>query len=148
MVTLPLYYIWTVDLFSPNWENVHNLKRWIFKVFLPVVRRYSPFALFFSCTSYVFSIDSNSLPRPQYLHNIYYIPLNQYFVKALVSIGVRLGQLADRETKTQRLLAELSTLNLNLPARVWMPLQAVDFTHLVVRVPPQAASVLNSKDKE
>jgi len=69
------------------------------------------------------------------------------FLKALVSIGVRLGQLADRETKTQRLLAELSTLNLNLPARVWMPLQAVDFTHLVVRVPPQAASVLNSKDK-
>jgi len=69
------------------------------------------------------------------------------FLKALVSIGKRLGQLPDRETKTQRLLAELSMLNLNLPARVWLPLQSAEVPHLVVRVPPQAASVLNSKDK-
>jgi len=69
------------------------------------------------------------------------------FIKALVSIGKRLGQLPDRETKTQRMLAELSTLNLNLPARVWLPLQTPDFPHFVVRIPQQAASVLNSKDK-
>jgi hypothetical protein len=69
------------------------------------------------------------------------------FLKALVSIGKRLGQLPDRETKTQRLLAELSMLNLNLPARVWLPLHSDQFPHLVVRIPPQAASVLNSKDK-
>lgn len=68
--------------------------------------------------------------------------------KALVSIGKRLGQLPDRESKTQRLLAELSMLNLNLPARVWLPLHSDEFPHLVVRIPPQAASVLNSKDKE
>ena len=37
-------------------------------------------------------------------------------------VGKRLGQLPDRESKTQRLLAELSMLNLNLPARVWLPL--------------------------
>ncbi len=37
-------------------------------------------------------------------------------------VGKRLGQLPDRESKTQRLLAELSLLNLNLPARVWLPL--------------------------
>jgi len=72
----------------------------------------------------------------------------QEFVKALVSIGKRLGTLHDRESKTQRLLAELSMLNLNLPARVWLPIQASDSSaHHVVRVPPQAASVLNSKDK-
>jgi len=71
----------------------------------------------------------------------------QEFVKALVSVGKRLGTLPDRESKTQRLLAELSMLNLNLPARVWLPLYARDFPHYVVRVPPQAASVLNSKDK-
>ena len=68
--------------------------------------------------------------------------------QALVSIGKRLGQLPDRETKTQRMLAELSTLNLNLPARVWLPHQTPEYSHLVVRIPPQAASVLNSKDKE
>lgn len=72
----------------------------------------------------------------------------QEFVKALVSIGKRLGTLHDRESKTQRLLAELSMLNLNLPARVWLPIQTSDSSaHHVVRVPPQAASVLNSKDK-
>ena len=54
-------------------------------------------------------------------------------------------------------------LNLNLPARVWVPIHpavsdgdstdsAVDLVdhsvhHQVVRVPPQAATVLNSKDK-
>lgn len=71
----------------------------------------------------------------------------QEFVKALLGVGKRLGTLPDRESKTQRLLAELSMLNLNLPARVWLPLYARDFPHYVVRVPPQAASVLNSKDK-
>jgi hypothetical protein len=69
------------------------------------------------------------------------------FLKALVSIGRRLAQLPDRESKTQRLLAELSTLNLNLPARVWLPHRTPEFSHFVVRIPPQAASVLNSKDK-
>lgn len=71
----------------------------------------------------------------------------QEFLKALVSVGKRLSQLPDRESKTQRLLAELSMLNLNLPARVWLPLHLKETAHLVVRVPPSAASVLNSKDK-
>ena len=71
----------------------------------------------------------------------------QEWVRALVSVGKRLGTLPDRESKTQRLLAELSMLNLNLPARVWLPLQARDNPHYIVRVPAQAASVLNSKDK-
>lgn len=71
----------------------------------------------------------------------------QEFCRALVSVGKRLGTLPDRDSKTQRLLAELSMLNLNLPARVWLPLHARNTPHYVVRVPPQAASVLNSKDK-
>jgi len=71
----------------------------------------------------------------------------QEWVKALVCVGKRLGTLPDRESKTQRLLAELSMLNLNLPARVWLPLDARAQPHYVVRVPEQAASVLNSKDK-
>ena len=51
-----------------------------------------------------------------------------------------------QESKTQRLLAELSLLNLNLPARVWLPIHhSSEAQHLVVRVPAQAASVLNSK---
>ncbi len=75
------------------------------------------------------------------------------FVKALISIGKRLGTLPNKDAKTQRLLAELSMLNLNLPARVWIPIHTaseedvVSSHHHVVRVPPQAATVLNSKDK-
>lgn len=77
----------------------------------------------------------------------------QEFIKALISIGKRLGALPTKEVKTQRLLAELSMLNLNLPARVWIPIHpasqedVVNTHHHVVRVPPQAATVLNSKDK-
>jgi hypothetical protein len=77
----------------------------------------------------------------------------QEFIRALISIGKRLGTLPTKDVKTQRLLAELSMLNLNLPARVWVPIHTAsseDFSaanHHVVRVPPQAATVLNSKDK-
>jgi len=42
----------------------------------------------------------------------------QEFIRALIGIGKRLSALPTKEAKTQRLLAELSLLNLNLPARV------------------------------
>ncbi|XP_043196232.1 phosphatidylinositol 4-kinase beta-like isoform X1 [Amphibalanus amphitrite] len=67
------------------------------------------------------------------------------FIGALMSIGQRLGAMPTREAKTTQLLNELSLLNLNLPARVWLPLYSTG--HHVVRVPAQAAAVLNSKDK-
>lgn len=44
-----------------------------------------------------------------------------------------------------RLVAELQLLNLNLPARVWLPFG--DSHHHIVRIPPSAGVVLNSKDK-
>ncbi|KAG7162169.1 phosphatidylinositol 4-kinase beta-like [Homarus americanus] len=69
------------------------------------------------------------------------------FVRALITIGKRLGAQPTKEAKTSRLLAELSVLNLNLPARVYLPLCATEMSHHVVRIPPQAAVVLNSKDK-
>jgi len=71
----------------------------------------------------------------------------QHFVKSLISISHRLAGLPDKESRTQSLLASLSMLNLNLPGRVWLPLYAEETPHYIVRVPPQAASVLNSKDK-
>ena len=76
----------------------------------------------------------------------------QEFIRALISIGKRLSTLPTKEAKTQRLLAELSMLNLNFPARVWLPISPQDSDcnkpqHHVVRIPPQAATVLNSKDK-
>ncbi|XP_037081607.1 phosphatidylinositol 4-kinase beta-like, partial [Pollicipes pollicipes] len=67
------------------------------------------------------------------------------FINALISIGQRLGAMPTREAKTTQLLNELSLLNLNLPARVWLPLHSAG--HHVVRIPAQAAAVLNSKDK-
>ncbi|XP_018009987.1 phosphatidylinositol 4-kinase beta [Hyalella azteca] len=69
------------------------------------------------------------------------------FVRSLISIGKRLSAQPTKEAKTSRLLAELSVLNLNLPARVYLPLGVTDRPHHIVRVPPQAAVVLNSKDK-
>lgn len=50
-----------------------------------------------------------------------------------------------KEVRSQLLISELTKLNLNLPARVWMPI--FGHPHMVVRVPPQAAVLLNSKDK-
>lgn len=67
------------------------------------------------------------------------------FIKSLICIGKLLSTLDTKEAKTTRLLGELGTLNLNLPARVWLPLH--NTPHHVVRIPPQAAAVLNSKDK-
>ncbi|XP_078664883.1 phosphatidylinositol 4-kinase beta-like isoform X2 [Branchiostoma floridae x Branchiostoma belcheri] len=67
------------------------------------------------------------------------------FINALMAIGSRLQGLATRELRTSRLYAELSLLNLNLPARVWLPCHPPQ--HHVVRIPHSAAVVLNSKDK-
>lgn len=67
-------------------------------------------------------------------------------MQALILIGKLLSSIPTKEAKTTRLVAELTTLNLNLPARVWLPLNSYN-PHLIVRIPPQVAAVLNSKDK-
>uniref|UniRef100_A0A6P7GB21 Phosphatidylinositol 4-kinase beta-like n=1 Tax=Diabrotica virgifera virgifera TaxID=50390 RepID=A0A6P7GB21_DIAVI len=68
------------------------------------------------------------------------------FMQALILIGKLLSSIPTKEAKTTRLVAELTTLNLNLPARVWLPLNS-QYPHFIVRIPPQVAAVLNSKDK-
>lgn len=68
------------------------------------------------------------------------------FMKALISIGERLRFVATKEAKTNHLVGELNSLNLNLPARVWLPLDGTK-PHHVVRIPSNVAAVLNSKDK-
>ncbi|GAV04312.1 hypothetical protein RvY_14613 [Ramazzottius varieornatus] len=67
------------------------------------------------------------------------------FVKALVKIGRNLTR-SPKDGRTVRLAADLGVININLPARVWLPLYC-DTPHHVVRIPPTAAAVLNSKDK-
>jgi hypothetical protein len=67
------------------------------------------------------------------------------FTKALISIGKKLVRIATKELKTQRLMSELAIVNMNLPARVWLPLY--DFPHHIVRIPYRSAAVLNSKEK-
>ncbi|XP_061377712.1 phosphatidylinositol 4-kinase beta isoform X2 [Danaus plexippus] len=67
------------------------------------------------------------------------------FLTALTNIGRRLAGVADKERRNGRLRAELATLDLNLPARVWLPLHQKP--HYILRIPPHAAAVLNSKDK-
>ncbi|CAG9858590.1 unnamed protein product [Phyllotreta striolata] len=68
------------------------------------------------------------------------------FMQALILIGKLLSSIPTKEAKTTRLVAELTTLNLNLPARVWLPLCSQN-PHFIVRIPSQVAAVLNSKDK-
>lgn len=65
----------------------------------------------------------------------------------MINIGKRLGAQQSKEEKTSRLGVDLRTLNLNLPARVWLPIHSDTQPHLVVRIPPESAVVLNSKDK-
>lgn len=67
------------------------------------------------------------------------------FLTELKNIGRRLTGLASKEVRNGQLRAELTTLNLNLPARVWLPLH--DKPHFVLRIPLVTAAVLNSKDK-
>uniref|UniRef100_H2Z9X0 Phosphatidylinositol 4-kinase beta n=1 Tax=Ciona savignyi TaxID=51511 RepID=H2Z9X0_CIOSA len=67
------------------------------------------------------------------------------FIKALMHIGKRLTTEPTKDAKTHRLVAELQLLNLNLPARVWLPFR--DSNHHIVRLPTSAGVVLNSKDK-
>lgn len=64
-----------------------------------------------------------------------------------MAIGNRLKSIPGKEGKTSRLIAELALLNLNLPARVWLPIYLSETKHHVVRVPHTAGVVLNSKDK-
>lgn len=69
------------------------------------------------------------------------------FISALIAVGKRLTSLATKDLKTSRLYAELSLLNLNLPAKVSLPVHSGIGDHFVVRIPHTAAVVLNSKDK-
>uniref|UniRef100_A0A146KRY8 Phosphatidylinositol 4-kinase beta n=3 Tax=Lygus hesperus TaxID=30085 RepID=A0A146KRY8_LYGHE len=67
-------------------------------------------------------------------------------IKSLINIGKLLATISTKEARTTRLISELTTVNLNLPARVWLPL-STHIPHHIVRIPPHAAAVLNSKDK-
>lgn len=72
------------------------------------------------------------------------------FTRSLLDLGVRLASLSCKEQRTRRLHAEFALLNMNLPARVFLPVHARgngEPGHIVVRVPPTAAVCLNSKDK-
>ncbi|XP_046409330.1 phosphatidylinositol 4-kinase beta [Neodiprion fabricii] len=68
------------------------------------------------------------------------------FIQSLISIGKLLGTIPTKEGKIVQLAAELNAINLNLPARVWIPLYS-SVPHHIVRVPSQSAAILNSKDR-
>jgi len=61
--------------------------------------------------------------------------------------GIILQLLSFVSCVASRLYAELSLLNLNLPAKVSLPVHPGIGDHYVVRIPHTAAVVLNSKDK-
>lgn len=67
-------------------------------------------------------------------------------INSLIQIGKNLSAVLNKDDKTPKLIAELNLVNLNLPARVWLPVYAHK-PHVILRIPPQDATVLNSKDK-
>uniref|UniRef100_A0AC34FJK9 PI3K/PI4K catalytic domain-containing protein n=1 Tax=Panagrolaimus sp. ES5 TaxID=591445 RepID=A0AC34FJK9_9BILA len=69
------------------------------------------------------------------------------FVKALMNIGNKLKFIPLKSDKSRQLVYELFMLNLNLPARVCIPMYANTLEHYVVRIPHTSGCVLNSKDK-
>eukprot|EP00041_Stephanoeca_diplocostata_P016583 m.327453 g.327453 ORF g.327453 m.327453 type:complete len:947 (+) comp20413_c0_seq1:480-3320(+) len=99
----------------------------------------------------------------------------QSFVAALLNIASKLVQYKTKDMRRTQLYAELALINLNLPARVYLPLCNVGSNtkndqsnapgdanesgyvvmagekrtrdHHVVRFPPQEAAILNSRDR-
>ncbi|CAG9534352.1 unnamed protein product [Cercopithifilaria johnstoni] len=71
----------------------------------------------------------------------------QEFVNALMNIGNKLKVFSSKDKRTRCLVDELCKINVNLPARVWLPLYAHSLKHIVLRIPPLAGCILNSKDK-
>ena len=67
------------------------------------------------------------------------------FIRSLLNIGSNLQCVPSKDMKAQKLLADLSIINLNLPARVWLPIYS--FNHMIIRIPPGAAVLLNSKER-
>ncbi|XP_059167912.1 phosphatidylinositol 4-kinase beta-like [Physella acuta] len=70
----------------------------------------------------------------------------EQFIKALLDIGKKLQLLPTKEHRASQLIAELALVNLNLPARVWLPISH-SRSHHVARIPHTQAVVLNSKEK-
>lgn len=64
-----------------------------------------------------------------------------------MGIGNRLKEIRSQVERSRNLFFELVVLNSKLPARVWLPLYAHSYTHLVVRVAYAEGCILNSKDR-
>ena len=69
------------------------------------------------------------------------------FVNSLLSISKRMQKWQTRDQRTNHLFADLAIINMNLPARVWIPNSTYSKNHHVVRIPQNSAFVLNSKEK-
>ncbi|UXI21511.1 hypothetical protein NH340_JMT07454 [Sarcoptes scabiei] len=67
------------------------------------------------------------------------------FIRCLMNIGLSMQNVSSKKIKSQILMNELHKLNANLPARIWIPIH--EKPHMVLRIPSQAAVLLNSKDK-
>lgn len=67
------------------------------------------------------------------------------FIKCLTTLGRDLAKQPTREARTTYLYSQLSLINKNLPAKVWIPLY--NCNHHILSIPPRVAAILNSKDK-
>ncbi|CAB3379442.1 Hypothetical predicted protein [Cloeon dipterum] len=70
------------------------------------------------------------------------------FVDKLLAIGHLLPEVSGgKEAQAIRLRAEIDQINLNLPARVWLPIHSSSIPHHVLHISTAFSAVLNSKDK-
>ncbi|XP_063716543.1 phosphatidylinositol 4-kinase beta-like [Symsagittifera roscoffensis] len=69
------------------------------------------------------------------------------FINQLLAISKKIQKWQTRDQKTNHLFADLANINMNLPARVWIPNSSYSKNHHVVRIPQNSAFVLNSKEK-
>ena len=96
-------------------------------------------------------LHHHSNVRASKVVNQHFVYTQIQFILALMDIGNRLLTLP-REARSSSLRAEVSLLNHNLPARVCIPFWCPattdrPFHHYIVRIPPEDAVVLNSKDR-
>ncbi|CAD6185268.1 unnamed protein product [Caenorhabditis auriculariae] len=88
--------------------------------------------------------SSNRLSHVGGMQSASVMTVQSRFISWLTYIGAKLCDEIGKEAKMVRLKHEIAILNLELPAKCWIPFSN---DHFAIRIPPEECCVLNSKDK-
>ncbi|CAD6194054.1 unnamed protein product [Caenorhabditis auriculariae] len=73
-----------------------------------------------------------------------FFSVQRRFISRLNYIGTKLCSESTKDSKMMRLKHEIALLNLDLPARCWIPFSC---DHFILHIPPEECCVLNSREK-